>query len=136
MLRGGNTIIHRIERNKNMVTKNILMKFGFAKDEDNLQLKKIFQNNSKLKELHIDIYPNNPMISSGNFALLLRTLDDNVVILNDGNRLILKRCDKYETHIMNILFSSISECYVKIAENYYELILNVQNIYYKITILN
>ena len=119
-----------------MVTNNILMKFGFAKDENNLQLKKIFQNNSKLKEVHIDIYPENPMISSGNFTLLLRTQDDNVAILNDNDRLILKRCDKYETHIMNILLSSIYECYVKEVVNYYELILNVQNIYYKITILN
>lgn len=119
-----------------MVTNNILTKFGFAKDENNLQLKKIFQNNSKLKEIHIDIYPDNPMISSGNFALLLRTQDDNVAISNDNNRLILKRCDKYETHIMNILLSGIYECYVKEAVNYYELILNVQNIYYKINILN
>ena len=119
-----------------MVTNNILMKFGFVKDENNLQLKKIFQNNSKLKEVHIDIYPDNPMISSGNFALLLRTQYDNVFISNDNNRLILKRCDKYETHIMNILLSGIYECYVKEVVNYCELILNVQNIYYKITILN
>lgn len=119
-----------------MVTNNILMKFGFAKDENNLQLKKIFQNNSKIKEIHIDIYPDNPMISSSNFVLLLRTQDDNVVISNDGNRLTLKRCDKYETYIINILFSSISECYVKMVASYCELILNVQNIYYKITILN
>ena len=119
-----------------MVTNNILMKFGFAKDEDNLQLKKIFQNNSKLKEVHIDIYPNNPMTTSGDFVLLLRVQDDNVVTSNDNNRLILKKCDKYETHIMNILLSDIYECYVKGAANYCELILNVQNIYYKKTILN
>lgn len=112
------------------------MKFGFVKDENNLQLKKIFQNNSKLKEIYIDIYPNNPMISSGDFILLLRTQDDNVVALNDDGRLILKRCDKYETHIMNILLSNILECYIKGAETYHELILNVQNMYYKITILN
>ena len=112
------------------------MKFGFAKDENNLQLKKIFQNNSKLKEVHIDIYPENPMISSCNFTLLLRTQDDDVAISNDNDRLILKRCDKYETHIMNILFSGISECYIKGVETYRELILKVQNIYYKITILN
>lgn len=119
-----------------MVTNNILMKFGFAKDENNLQLKKIFQNNSKLKEIYIDIYPDNPMIFSGDFVLLLRTHDNNVVALNDNDRLILKRCDKYETHIMNILLSGILECYIKGTETYCEIILNVQNIYYKITILN
>lgn len=119
-----------------MVTNKTLMKFGFIKDEDNSQLKNIFQNNLKLKEVHIDVYPDNPMVSSSDFVLLLRTHDDNVVVLNDDNRLILKRCDKYETHIMNILFSSVFECYVKSIETYREIIMNVQNIYYKITILN
>lgn len=119
-----------------MVTNKTLMKFGFTMDENNSQLKKIFQNNLKLKEVHIDIYPDNPMLTSSDFVLLLRTHDNNVVVLNDDNRLVLKRCDKYETHIMNILFSGVSECYIKAAETYHEIILNVQNIYYKITILN
>lgn len=119
-----------------MVTNKTLMKFGFIMDENNSQLKKIFQNNLKLKEVHIDVYPDNPMVSSANFALLLRTNDDNVDILNDGDRLVLKSRDKYKTHIMNISISSITECYIKSVETYRELILKVQNIYYKITILN
>lgn len=119
-----------------MVTNKTLMKFGFIMDESNSQLKKIFQNNLKLKEVHIDIYPDNPMTSSSDFMLMLRTHDDNVVVLNNDDRLILKRCDRYETHIMNILFSSVNDCYIKGAETYREIILNVQNIYYKVTILN
>ena len=119
-----------------MAINKTLMKFGFAKDESCLQLKNIFQNNSKLKEVYVDVYPYNPMLSSEDFILLLRMHDSNVVVSNDDNRLILKKCDKYETYIMNILLSCISECYIKCSEVYCELILNVQNIYYKITILN
>ena len=118
-----------------MAVNKTLMKFGFAKDESCLQLKNVFQNNSKLKEVYVDVYPYNPMLSSEDFMLLLRMQDSNVVVSNDDNRLILKKCDKYETHIMNILFSGISECYIKGVETYRELILKVQNIYFKITIL-
>lgn len=113
-----------------------LTKFGFAKDEDNLQLKEVFKNNLRLKEVYIDIYPDNPIAHSENFELLLRTHDNNVIVSNDCTRLIIKKCDEYATHIMNVLLSGISECYIKGAETYRELILNVQNIYYKITILN
>lgn len=119
-----------------MVDNNTLTKFGFVKDENCLQLNEIFQNDSYLKEVYIDIYPDNPMICLKDFELLVRTYNTSVVVSSDYTRLVLKRCDRYEAHIMNILFSSISECYVKMAENYYELILNVQNIYYRITILN
>ena len=119
-----------------MITNETLTKFGFIKDEGNLELKEVFQNNLKLKEVHIDIYSDNPMLSSDNFNLLLRTCGNNIFVSNDKGRLILKRNDVYETHIMNILLSGISECYIKGIETYRELILNVQNIYYKITILN
>ena len=119
-----------------MVDNNTLTKFGFVKDENCLQLNEIFQNDSYLKEVYIDIYPNNPMICSESFELLVRTHNARVVVSNDHTRLVLKKCDKYDTHIMNILLSSVSECYIKGAEIYRELILKVQNIHYKITILN
>lgn len=119
-----------------MVTDKTLMKFGFIKEENNSQLKEFFKNNLKLKEIHIDIYPDNPMLSSSDFTLLLRTHEDNVIVSNDGIRLILKKCNKYETHFMNILFSNITECFSKVSGSCCEFILNVQNIYYKITILN
>jgi hypothetical protein len=119
-----------------MVTNNILMKFGFSKDENNLQLKKIFQNNLKLKEVHIDIYPDNPMISSSEFMLLLRTIEYNSMVSNNDDRLILKRNDKYKTYFMNVLFSSIKECFFKECENNYEFIIKIQNIYYKIIVFN
>ena len=120
----------------NMVVNETLMKFGFIKDENNSQFKEIFKNNLKIKEIHIDIYPNNPMLSSTEFMLLLRTSENNATILNDGNRLILKKNDQCETYFMNILFSNIKECFLNMAESCNEFIVNVQNLYYKITVFN
>lgn len=119
-----------------MITEKTLMKFGFVNDEGSLQLKKFFKNDLKLKEIHIDTYPDNPLGSSTSFTLLLRTSEKNAVALNDGNRLILKKNDIYETHFMNAPFSKMSDCFYKISDSYSEFILNVHNIYYRITVLN
>lgn len=114
-----------------------LMKFGFIKDENNFQLKEILKNNFKLKEIHIDVYPENPLTSSTkSFMLLLRTIEKNAVVLNDGDRLILSKNDKYNTCFMNVLFSNITECYYKTLDECFEFILNIQNIYYRVTVLN
>lgn len=113
------------------------MKFGLAKDNNNSKLKEIFKNNSKLKEVHIDIYPDNPLITSSEpFMLLLRTIENNAAVLIDNDRIVLKRDDTYGTYFMNILFSKITECYYKTFDNFSEFILNIQNIYYRITVLN
>lgn len=119
-----------------MVTENVLAKFGFVKEENDLRLKEMIKNGSKLKEIHIDVYPENPLVSSNPFLLLLRTTESNAIVSVDNDRLILRRDDKYETHFMNVLISKISECFSKICDDYYEFILNIQNVYYKITILN
>ena len=119
-----------------MVTENVLMKFGFVKEENDLRLKEMIRANRKLKEIHIDVYPENPLLSSNPFLLLLRTSEANATIVIDGDRLVMKRNDKYETHFMNVLIPKITECFSKICENYSEHILNIQNVYYKITVLN
>ncbi len=119
-----------------MVAEETLTKFDFAKDKDNLKLKEFFQNNLKLKEIHIDIYPENPLKSTTSFMLLLRTSEKNPSISNDGNRLILKKNDKYGSHFLNMLFCKITECFFKISDTCSEFILNIQNIYYRITVLN
>lgn len=119
-----------------IITDETLMKFGFTKDENNSQLKEFFKNDFKLKEVHVDIYPDNPMLSFAEFMLLLRLSENNAVVSNDGNRLILKKNDANKTHFMNVLYSKIAECFIKKSETYFEFILNIQNIYYKITILN
>lgn len=119
-----------------MITEKTLTKFGFINDENCLRLKEFFKNNLKLKEIHIDIYQDNPLKSSISFMLLLRTSEKNAIISNDGNRLVLKKSDRYETHIMNVLFSKITECFFKSSDSCSEFILNVQNIFYRITVLN
>jgi hypothetical protein len=108
----------------------------FVKEENELRLKEMFKTNNKLKEIHIDVYPENPLVSSNPFLLLLRTSENNATILIDNDRVVLKRNDKYETHFMNVLISKITECFSNICDNYSEFILNVQNVYYKITIIN
>lgn len=119
-----------------MTTDKTLIKFGFVKDENVSQLKEVFKNNLKLKEIRIDIYPDNPMLLPTTFMLLLRTHEKNVIVSNDNTRLVLKRNDRYNTHFMNISFTNISECFSKVFESYYEFILNIRNTYYKITIIN
>ena len=119
-----------------MTMENTLMKFGFVKQEYDSQLKELLEGSVKLKEVHIDAYPENPATSSTSFMLLLRTSEKNVTVLIDKGRLIFKRNDNQDTYFMNILLDKIIECFSKITDSCSEYILNVQNIYYKITVLN
>ena len=121
-----------------MVAKNTLMKFNFTKDENNMKLNEVFKDNIKLKEIHIDIHPTNPLISSSTpFMLLLRTIEKKMLVKNSGTRLVLKKnIDNYDTYFMNIVLSEIKECYCKSVDGYSEFILNIQNIYYRITVFN
>lgn len=122
-----------------MVTEQILMQFGLVKDENNLNLKAVLKDKSILKEIHIDIYPENPLITSSTpFMLLLRVIEKKMLVSNDEDRLILtKVIDKFKTNFMNVPFSEIKECYYKVvADGYFEFILNIQNIYYRITVFN
>lgn len=109
---------------------------GFIKEKDDLRLKEMIRNKSKLKQVHIDIYLENPLVPSSSFILLLRVSESNVKILIDNDRLIFKKNDRHETYFMNILIPMITECFSKICQDCSEFILNIQNIYYKITILN
>ncbi len=121
-----------------MVAEQSFSKFGFVKEDISLYLNKmsLLNNNVKLKEIHVDVYPENPFDSSVCFSLILRTSEKNAKILVDGDRVIFKKNDVYETHFVNVLSSKITECFSKISNGCYEFILNVQNVYYKITILN
>ena len=119
-----------------MTNEQNLIKFGFVKESDDVRLKQMIQNKNKLKEIHIDTYSENPLVSSSPFMLLLRASERNATISIDGDRLIFKRNDGCETHFLNVLISKITECFSKIGEIYSEFILNIQNIYYKITVFN
>ena len=120
-----------------MITEKTLMKFGLIKDENNFQLKEVLKNNLKLREIHIDIYLENPLVSSSApFMLLSRIIEKNALVSNDEDRLILMRDDGYDTYFVNVLFSKIAECYYKTSQDFFEFILNIQNIWYRITVLN
>ena len=121
-----------------MVTEQTLLKFGFVKEDINLYLNKmsLLKNSIKLKEIHIDVYPEAPFTSQVCLSLILRAFEKNATISVDGDRIIFKKNDVYETHFVNISSSKVSECFSKISDGCYEFILNVQNIYYKITIFN
>ena len=120
-----------------MVAENTLMKLGFTKDEKNTKLNEIFKDNAKLKEIHIDVYPSNPLVSSTSFILLLRTVEKKVLVKSSGTRLVLKKnINSFDTYFMNVLLSEIKECYCKSIDEYSEFILNIQNIYYRITVFN
>lgn len=121
-----------------MVAEQTMTKLGFVKDEKNTKLNEIFKDNTKLKEIHIDVYPINPLVSSSTtFMLLLRTIEKKILVKNSGNRLVLKKVvDRYDTYFMNVVLSEIKECYCKLTDSYSEFILNIQNTYYRITVFN
>lgn len=116
---------------------NKIFQLGFIDDVDNLLFKEIFKDGEKLKNIHIEVYPNNPIESHSPFRLLLRAIEKNATVSNDGNRFILKMNDRFETYIANILLSDITKCYVRTADKQSPtFVINVQNIWYKIDILN
>lgn len=119
-----------------MVTESTLMKFGFVREKNELRFKEMVTKDDSPKEIHIDVYPENPLTSSTQFALLLRTSESNAKISIDDERIILRRNDAQETHFMNVIISMITDCFSKMSDGYYEVVLNIQNIYYKITVFN
>jgi hypothetical protein len=118
-----------------MVANDTLMNFGFIKDENNLKLKELLKENVELKELHVDVYPDNPLKTAQSpFMLLLRMIEKNVIVESDDNRIIFKKHDKWDTCLSNVLFSKIKECFFKTSDTYSEFIVNIQNIYYRIIV--
>ena len=119
-----------------MVDENILTKYGFVNEKDYSKLIEIIRNADRLVEVHIDTYPENPFITSNSNMLLLRTVEKKTRILVEDDRLIFKRDDIYGTHFVNVLISKIKECFSKMTGDCDEYILNIQNIYYRITVFN
>jgi hypothetical protein len=135
VFRGG-ALLYIVRKVSYMVTENILTKYGFVNEKDYSKLIEIIRNTTRLIEVHIDTYPNNPLVCSDSHMLLLRTSEKRARILVEDDRLIFKRDDAYGTHFVNVLISKIKECFTKMTGDCDEYILNVQNIYYRITIIN
>ena len=114
-----------------------IFQLGFTDDKDNLLFKETFKDGEKLKNIHIDVYPNNPIESYSPFTLFVRATEKDVSVSNDGNRLILKTNDRFGTHIMNVLLSDITKCFAQVAnEHCFTFVVNIQNIWYNMAILN
>ena len=119
-----------------MITESVLATYGFVNEKDYSKLIEIIKNTTRLIEVHIDTYFNNPLVCSDSHMLLLRTVEKRAMILIEDDRLIFKRDDAYGTHFVNILIPKIKECFSKRTGDCDEYILNIQNVYYKITVLN
>ena len=135
MLRGG-APLYIVRMECCMATENAWMKFGFVKDENNAYIKETLKDNMRIKSVHIEIYPENPFGSMSSFMLLLRTSEKNTMVLNDGKRIVFRKNNEEKTQVMNLLFSKINECFYQICEHCSEFILNIQNIWYRITVFN
>ena len=103
---------------------------GYVKDCNKELFGKIFNENVKIKEIHIDIYIENP------YMLFSRISGKNVFTLKNSNRFIVCKSDRHKTVVVNILLDEISNCMVKqYVDNQYEILFNIQNICYKIFII-
>lgn len=114
-------------------------KLGFVEDVGKLKLNEVLKNNVRIKELGVDLYSSNPLLSqeTNRFMLLLRTFEKGIIVSNDCDRLVFKKNDRYKTHIMNVLHSEIKECYVKPVidcGNCYYFVLNINDTYYRVGI--
>ena len=125
VFRGG-ALLYIVRKVCYMVTENILTKYGFVNEKDYSKLIEIIRNTNRLIEVHIDTYPENPLLSSDSHMLLLRTVEKGVRILVDDDRLIFKRNDIYGTHFVNVLISKIKECFSRMTGDVDEYILNIQ----------
>ena len=126
-----------VRKGNYMVSEQDLIKFGFVRREMNISLNKS-ENIFKLKEVHVEVYPESPFNSSSCFMLVLRASEKNATAYLGFDRIILKKNDAHETHIINILASKVNDCYYRGCPDYSygEFILNIQNIWYKITVFN
>ena len=83
----------------------------------------------KLKEVHIDIYSNEP------YMLLLRAAEKNIIPTKDNERIILSRKDKKHTVVLNILADKVEDILVKrYSDIMYEFVFTVHDFRYKLLV--
>ena len=100
--------------------------YGFTLDKDLIELDKFFEHKF-FDNLHIDVYTSSP------YMLLLRTIEKNVEIIRDEDRIIIRNGKINKTTIANISKKNIDECIIKRYDvNCYEIVLSLGEIFYKI----
>ena len=113
-------------------------KFGFVEDNINTYLNelKLHNNAMQFSEVHVDVYPKNPLDSSNlQFELMLRIDEKNALVRIDNDRIVVQKNNMYGTHLLNVLISNIKELYSKTSDDYIEFILNIHNVYYRVIII-
>lgn len=85
---------------------------------------------NKLKELHIDMYAEEP------YMLFLKTDVKNAEIIPDEHRVIIKNGSANKSTIMNIIKEDIDECvYKRYDSNRHEIVFTLNGILYKMFVL-
>lgn len=104
-------------------------KYGFVSDKTKVEFERIISNHN-FKTLHIEIYSDNP------YMLFLRSIEKNVMVTLEDNRVIVRKNDKHKTTITDILFDSIDGCIVKqYSDSHYEIIFTIHNLCYKLLVI-
>lgn len=105
---------------------NKLKEYGFMINDDKSNFDNAF-NGKKFSRIHIDLYSDRP------YMLLSRIREMNTKVSFEDGRIILK--DKYGTVLVNVLLDSIREYAMRKGSRYYQFILTVKGIWYKILIV-
>lgn len=109
---------------------NRLERYGFVIDDNKSKFNEKFDsafNGKKLNKIHIDLYTDKP------YMLLSRAREENIkVSLKDGR--IFLQC-KDGTVIMDVLIDSVCKYAMKKNKRYYQFILAIHGIWYKIVVV-
>lgn len=109
--------------------KTFCEKYGFVEDVDKIQLNHIFSKKC-FKILHVDLYSDNP------YMLFSRIIEKNVFVSLKDGRIVIKKKDKHNTSLIDILLDNIEHCIIKqYNDSQYELIFTIHNLWYKLLVI-
>lgn len=104
-------------------------KYGFVEDVDKIQLNHIFSKKC-FKTLHVDLYFDSPHM------LLSRIIEKNVLVSFKDGRIVIKKKDRHNTSIIDILVDNIEHCIIKqYNDSQYEVVFTIHNIWYKFLVI-
>lgn len=103
-----------------------LVEYGFKIDTDKSGFDTAF-NGKSFKEIHIDTYINEP------YQLFSRVIGNNVKIFHEDGRIVLRRKDGLV--LIDVLFDSIYEYAMKKCKEYYQFVLSIHDMWYKVLVI-
>ncbi len=117
---------------KNKLTKESLEKFGYSYDYENDFLKMFSKKENTIKKLMVSLYPR---LSNDGKIILARMYNEDIIFNNNDKRLIILTKDK--NIILNILYSKITQCFIRETKNLIEFVFEYDNdIFYKIAFID